>query len=393
MRRRWLLLLLVLSIAAGGCKSVRERLLRIVVIPKGLTHEFWQSILRGARRAASDLRAKGISTEIIWDGPLKENEALAQIRIIDRHISTGVDGIVLAPQHSRTMVGPVERAAAQGIPIVIIDSGLDPSAANLFVKYVATDNENGGYEAARHLMRVLRDSDGKTEPRVILLRYQIGSESTDKRERGFERYIEEQEKSGKLKVRWLSKDHYAGATRDTAKREALPLVNRFREEIDGIFAPNESSANGVLDALRSLGLNKKIRLMGFDSSEPLLRAVDAGDIEGLILQDPYKMGYMGVWTLAHHIEGYEVRGNQALPAALAAGFVAMDDPFKSAYVGSLPFLADLQGIDRRNVDPLVLSTGEHVITRENLHATSTRELFDPVFQEKRALIQPLYPRR
>src|SRR5438876_6294918 len=104
-------------------------------------------------------------TEIIWDGPLKENDALAQIRIVDRRISTGVDGIVLAPQHSRTMVGAVERAAARGIPLVIIDSGLDPSAARLFVKYVATDNENGGYEAARHLLHVLRTTDGKAEPR------------------------------------------------------------------------------------------------------------------------------------------------------------------------------------------------------------------------------------
>jgi ribose transport system substrate-binding protein len=392
MKRRWLALLIIVLLATG-CKPVRERILRIVVIPKGLTHEFWQSIVRGARRAARDLAAKGIRTEIIWDGPLKENDALAQIRIVDRHISTGVDGIVLAPQHSRTMVGPVERAAAQGIPLVILDSGLDPSAASLFVKYVATDNENGGYEAARHLIRVLREADGKTEPRLILLRYQIGSESTDKRERGFERYIEEQEKIGKLQVRWLSKDHYAGATRDTAKRESLPLVNRFREEIDGIFAPNESSANGVLDALRSLGLNTKVRLMGFDSSEPLLRAVEAGDIEGLILQDPYKMGYMGVWTLVHHIEGYDVRGNPALPAALAASSVAVDDPFKTAYFACRPVLADLQGVDRHSRDAQVLSTGEHVITLNNLHTASTRELFDPVFQEKRVLVQPLYPKR
>src|ERR1051325_508177 len=105
-RRRWLVLL-CLALLLGGCQPVRERVLRIVVIPKGLTHEFWQSILRGARRAAADLTAKGMATEIIWDGPLKESDSLAQVRIIDRRISTEVDGIVLAPQHSRTMVAPV----------------------------------------------------------------------------------------------------------------------------------------------------------------------------------------------------------------------------------------------------------------------------------------------
>jgi ribose transport system substrate-binding protein len=286
------------------------------------------------------------------------------------------------------------RASAQGIPVVIIDSGLDPMASDLFVKYVATDNENGGYEAARHLIRTLRDQDGKREPRLILFRYQVGSESTDKREWGFERYVEEQERAGKLKVDWLSKDHYAGATRDTAKKEALPLLNRFRGQIDGIFAPNESSANGMLDALRSLGMNQKVRLMGFDSSEPLLRAVAAGDIEGLILQDPYKMGYLGVWTLVHHIEGYDVGGNKKLGVAEeVAGCFNMHDPFRMGHFGTLTLLPDLEGIDRRSTDPKVLSTGEHVITIENLHAPSTKELFDPEWQEKRSIIQPLYCRR
>src|SRR5437870_12343392 len=147
LRRHWLVLLCLLLVA--GCGPAGERILRIVVIPKGLTHEFWQSILRGARRAADDLRARGIAVEIIWDGPLRENDSLAQIRIVDRRVSTEVDGIVLAPQHSRTMVSPVERAAQARIPVVIIDSGLDPLADGLFVKYVATDNENGGYEAAK----------------------------------------------------------------------------------------------------------------------------------------------------------------------------------------------------------------------------------------------------
>lgn len=348
----WTLALAACCLLAG-CAEPKFYRYRIAVIPKGLTHEFWQSIHRGARRAARDLEEqKGLPTQIIWDGPLKENDALAQIRIVDRRVSTRVDGLVLAPQHSQTMVPPVERALEQGIPAVIIDSGLDPSAQGLIVKYVATDNEHGGYLAAEHLLRVLREQDHKPNPRLILLRYQIGSESTEKRERGFECYVEEQERAGAVKVTWLSKDKYAGATKDTALKEAMPLVGRFREEIDGIFAPNESSANGVLDALRSLGLNRKVRLMGFDSSEPLLQAVEEGDVDGLVVQDPYKMGYLGVWTLVHYLEGYDVDG-------------ARD-----------------------------LSTGEHLITRENLHARSTRELFVPELQEERTIAPlPDYSRK
>ncbi len=347
-RRRCLGLLAVLCLTLTGCGQPEPFTYQIVVIPKGLTHEFWQSIHRGALRAAADLGELGIPTKIIWDGPLRERDALAQIRIVDRRISTQVNGIVLAPQHSQTMVPPVERAVAQGIPVVIIDSGLD--RPKLMVKYVATDNENGGRLAARHLLDVLA-REGKTAPRLVLFRYQIGSESTEKREKGFEDYvnarIEEQKKAGQPTITWLSTDKYAGATKDTALKEAAPLVNRLGDQIDGIFAPNESSASGMLDALRSLGRNQKIHLMGFDSSGPLLQAVREGDVDGLILQDPYKMGYLGVWTLVRSLEGYDVAA-----------------------------------------DGKVLGTGEHVITRANLDDPSTLELYNPEWQSKRTIQAP-----
>src|SRR5262249_11104125 len=127
---------------------------------------------------------------------------------------------------------------------------------------------------------------------------------------------------------------------------AEPLLNSLRDKgIDGMFSPNESSASGTVDALRSLDLNKQIRLMGFDSSAPLLQALRDGDIDGLILQDPYKMGYLGVWNLVHHLECYKI-------------------------------------------ETKVMSTGEYIITKNNLDDQSTRELFDPKLQEQRKIEPP-----
>lgn len=332
----------------AGC-SAPEYDQRIVVIPKGLTHEHWQSVHRGALRAADDLqRERGLRVRIIWDGPLRERDALAQIRIVDRWVSYGVDGVVLAPQHSQTMVGPVKRARERGIPVVILDSGLEQR--DLITKYVATNNKNGGYLAGKHLLKVLADA-GTAAPRIVMLRYAVGSESTEQREQGFEDAIEEEnrerQKAGKPPVTWLSKDKYAGATRDSARKEAAPLIHQFKNsdgtcQIDGLFAPNESSASGVLDVLTSLGLNRKVRLMGFDSSEPLLQAVENGDVDGLILQDPYRMGYLGVWAAVYHNLGYDVAA-----------------------------------------DGLDLGTGEYVITRENVNAPETRALFRPEVQAER----------
>ena len=352
----------------SGCGDAKYYKYRIAVIPKGLTHEFWQSIHRGAERAGRDLGERGIPTEIIWDGPLRENDSLIQIRIVDRRISTHVNGIVLAPQHSKTMVAPVERASEQGIPVVIIDSGLDKETLkrhpDLIVKYVATSNYRGGELAAKQLLKVLKDK-GKEAPHLILFRYQVGSESTEQREMGFLDYIarvrKQQAAAGRPTLTLISDDKFAGATKDSAFKQASPLLNNLRGKgIDGIFAPNESSANGMLDALRGLGLDKHVHLMGFDSSEPLLQAIRERDMDGLILQDPYKMGYLGVWTLVHHLEGRDLAR-----------------------------------------DVKKESTGEYVITRANVLTgergqpfdQATRRLFDPKAQDQRrsAELQKSFP--
>jgi ribose transport system substrate-binding protein len=301
--------LAVAGCGGGGNSSAKYK---IAVIPKGMSHEFWQSIHRGADQAAKDLGATGVTVEILWDGPREESEALEQIKIIHQKRTMGVQGIVLAPQDSRQMVPPVEQAVEKGVALVIIDSGLDPEALkknpDLIVKYVATDNKHGGRLAAQALIDAL-EIEGKKEPNLILFRYAVGSESTEQREDGFLEYVAEQQKAGK-KINVIWKDTYAGATVATAAKEAGPLLTNLRDQgIDGIFAVNESAAQGMLNALKTKQMNKKVKLVGFDSSEPLLQAVRDGDIDTLIVQDPYYMGYVGVWTVVMHLEGYDVRKN------------------------------------------------------------------------------------
>jgi ribose transport system substrate-binding protein len=320
-----------------GCGGPKPQY-TIVVIPKGLTHEHWQSVDRGAERCAADLqREEGLSIRIIFDGPLRERDAMEQIRIVDRRVATGASGIVLAPQHSSTMTACVKRTAKAGVPVVVIDSGL--TETDNYVKYVATDNYHGGCLAAEHLIRELK-KQGKTKPKLILFRYAVGSEATERREQGFEDTV----KKKCPDAVWLSTDKYAGATRDSAMREAGPLVLQFKDQVDGIFAPNESSAVGTADVLRSQGLNKKVLLMGFDASKPLLDAIREGDIVGSILQDPYKMGYMSTWYCVQHLRGKDINNNRA---------------------------------------NLRESTGEYLITKENLDSEFTLGLYDKEAQARR----------
>src|SRR5262245_62062466 len=183
-------LALALCPFAGGCGGADDEF-TIIVIPKGLTHEHWQSVRRGAERCADDLTAEGVRVRMVFDGPLRERDAMEQIRIVDRRVATGFPGrtgIVLAPQHSKTMTACVKRADEMGVPVVVIDSDLVENAH--YVKYVATDNEHGGYLAGEHLIAELK-KQGKEKPRLILFRYAVGSESTEQREQGLERAVKE----------------------------------------------------------------------------------------------------------------------------------------------------------------------------------------------------------
>jgi ribose transport system substrate-binding protein len=210
---------------------------RIMVIPKGTSHVFWQSVHYGALSAAKNLG----NVEIVWLAPTDEDERIEQINLVHNAIAAKVDGIVLAPLDAQALVAPVEEAIAAHIPVVIIDSGL---ASDKPVSYVATDNYHGGVLGAERLAKILGE-----EGRVILLRYAPNSEATEQRERGFTDTIA---KYHRIKI--ISQDQYAGATAASAQRVAEQLVIRFKGEVDGIFCPNESSTAGMLRALLDAGL-------------------------------------------------------------------------------------------------------------------------------------------
>ncbi len=290
--------------AAG---SGEGRRLRIAVIPKGTTHEFWKSIRAGAEQAG---REAGVET--IWKGPQKEDDRSQQITVVEDFISRGVDGIVLAPLDDRALMRPVRDAVREGIPVVIIDSGLQ---GDDYVSYVATDNYRGGVLAARRLGALLGGRG-----RIFLIRYQEGSASTMLREAGFFDTIKQEFPDLVL----LVQDQYAGATTETAFQLAENLISRF-PDVEGIFAPNESSTFGTLRALQSSGLAGRVKFVGFDSSPKLVQGLRDGHIHGLVLQNPTKMGYLGVLTIVAHLRGEEVERVIDTGVTLATA-ENMDDP-------------------------------------------------------------------
>ena len=214
--------------------------------------------------------------------------------VVEGLLSQGVSGIVLAPLDNRALVGPVEEAKRAGVPTVIIDSGLESDS---IVSFVATDNARGGALAADRLGTLL---GGKGN--VLVLRYAEGSASTTLREQGFLDEI----KAKFPAIVIVSSDQYAGATRETAKRASENLLNRFSGKLQGIFTPNESSTIGMLLALQDIGKAGTVKFVGFDASAILLDAMKAHQLDGIVVQNPMRMGYLGVMTMVDHLRGQSV---------------------------------------------------------------------------------------
>jgi len=278
-----------------GCTAANDKKkLTIAVIPKGTTHEFWKSIHAGSNKAAEELKAQGTDIEVIWKGPLREDDREQQIQVVEGFAAQGVSGIVLAPLDDRALVRPVADARRAGVPTVIIDSGLQ---SDEFVSFVATDNRKGGSLAADRMGQLL---GGKGK--VLVLRYAEGSASTTERETGFIETI----KQKFPEIELVSTDQYAGATRDTAKRASENLLNRFGDQVQGIFTPNESSTAGMLLALEDIGKAGKVSFVGFDVSQRFIDALNAGQLHGIVVQNPFNMGYLGVKTMVDNLLGRTV---------------------------------------------------------------------------------------
>jgi ribose transport system substrate-binding protein len=278
--------------------------LHIAVIPKGTSHEFWKSVEAGARRAAAEN-----NVEMTFKGPNSEGDSSGQISIMETELANGCDGICLAPLDGKALRKPVSQVIENNVPVVIFDSGLDDMAG--ITSFVATNNYRAGQHAGEYMVELL---GGKG--RVILMRYAINSKSTEDREQGFLDAI------GKAKgIELLSSDKHGGPTEKESLQIGEDYLVNFGDKIDGIFCPNESTTSGMLNALEKGAhqeLAGKIKFVGFDSSDNLVRGLKAGHLKAVVLQDPVQMGYDAVRIMAQKLRGKaDIPAKVEVPEALA----------------------------------------------------------------------------
>jgi ribose transport system substrate-binding protein len=281
-----LTLLFLIAIAcsfAASCHKQGDGKRVIAVIPKGVSHYFWQSVHAGAEAAA-----KETGVEIMWKGPAQETDYTGQINIVEDAINRRVNGIVLAPAHRDALIPVVERAGREQIPVTIFDSGI---GTENYVSYVATDNHLGGVVAAERLAERL---GGKG--RVAILGVKAGSVSTDEREQGFQETIKQKYPGIEIVA-----FQYGESDRARSLDRATDILTAH-PDINGFFASNESSTVGAVQAIKQKGMAGKIVLVGFDSSPNLVDDLKSGAIDSLVLQNPFKMGYEAVKAMVAKLD-------------------------------------------------------------------------------------------
>jgi ribose transport system substrate-binding protein len=289
-----LLLCLWILLSLSSCN--RDSKPVIGVIPKGASHQFWLTVRAGAMQAASEY-----GYEIEWSAPALEIDRARQIDIVQAMITRKLAGIAVAPVDRKALASVIERAGAAGVPVAVYDSDVDTIKR---ITYVATDNREGGRIAARRMGELLR---GKGKVGVV--GFMPGSASTQEREEGF---AEEMKRS--FPGIQLLGVQFGMADRAKAMAVTENLLSAH-EDLGGIFADNESSSAGAVQALRSRNA-KAVRLIAFDASEQLVNELKEGWIDSLVVQDPFRMGYESVKAIAEHRKGGKVLARQDLLARL-----------------------------------------------------------------------------
>lgn len=271
---------LLLSLAA--CNRDRKKV--IGVVPKATSHLFFMTIHAGVRAAERDF-----DVEVQWNGPNEETEHARQIQIVDAMVARKVDALAISATDETALAAPVRRAIEAGIPVSIFDSGV---AVNDYVTFIATDNYRAGQTAARQVAQLI-----KGQGRVALLMHKPGGKSTSDRERGFEDVIRSEFPQIQIVAR-----QYGMADRAKSRAVAENILTA-NPGLDAMFASAEANSIGAIQALTSRDLGGKIKLVTFDVSDAHVEALKAGVIDVMIVQDPYRIGYEAVASLARKLNG------------------------------------------------------------------------------------------
>jgi ribose transport system substrate-binding protein len=286
------LILIVISIfSLMGCNKKQDSdnldtRKNIEFIVKMRSGDYWSTVQMGANDAA-----KEFNVNMNFIAPDNESDIEEQIKLVDDAIDKKVDAIVLAASDYKRMAEVVNKAATNKIPVVIVDSGVNSDKP---VSVISSDNLKAGKLAGEKLI----ENVGKNS-KVAILSIVKGSESAIEREKGIMSVL-----SNYPDVKLVAKE-YTNSNESTAESLTKSII-AMNNSLNGIVALNSAAALGASRALDELGLSGKVKLISFDSTILELQCLEKGVIQATVVQNPFKMGYLGVQYAAMAARGSKV---------------------------------------------------------------------------------------
>jgi ribose transport system substrate-binding protein len=292
--KRFIVAVGILAGIAFGAAAVAQTKPTIPVIVKDMTSPYWRAVLAGARKAGQDL-----GVNVVGLGTQSESDTNGQISILATAVASNPAAIVIAPSEFAALGKSIDEAAKK-VKIIGIESAADTKA---MTSLLATDNLNAGRVAADALAVAITKTYADTEGDVVMITSMPGVPSLDQRAKGFKEVVT---------AKYKALDITAEKVADGKPATVLGIMNDLianTGDLRGVFVSDPITAQAVSQAVVEKKTNDKINIVGVGSDEKLVKFLQDDVITGLVVEDPFRMGYEGVKTALAASKGEQVSAN------------------------------------------------------------------------------------
>ena len=267
----------------GGNLSPKTK--TVAVITKGSDSDFWNDVKNGAFSAATEY-----NIDITFEGPDSEEDYESQNKMIENAVSKNVGAIVLSAIDYEKNAPAGQKAIDKGIKVITVDSDVDADGKELFI---GTDNVSAGKKAAEQAIELCKN---KKSVNIGIVNYGENTENGKQRLKGFTDYID------KVKNAKVVASVNVESNAESATLGAKQLIEE-NKGINVLIGFNEWSTLGVGYAIKELNLKDEVFGIGFDSNVNCVGMLETGEIDTLIVQNPFSMGYLSVSKAAELLLG------------------------------------------------------------------------------------------
>ena len=298
--------LVMLGLAAGcnrGSSTETGGPPKVAFVMKTLNHPFFLDMQRGAQEAAS---REGI--QLVVQAAEREIDVEKQMQIIENLLQTGIRALIVTPSGSREIASAIAKANRGGVPVIVVDTRVDPKAAAdnhlKIASFIGSDNYEGGRLAGEYLAK---STGGKA--RVAVLEGIPGHETGDSRLRGFREALQQHTGISIVASQPANWERDLGFT-------VFQNMLQAHADIDALFACSDLMALGAVESIAAAGRSGTIHVVGFDALEDARKMIEAGRMDGSVAQSPRDMGRIAVESAARLLRGEAVAAEQKVPIAL-----------------------------------------------------------------------------